>query len=228
MGAPKPTSQNRFYGNLFAKRPTQQVGHPANKPAQVDRAWFERLLTGERKKSLRKRFSPARAAHRVFGRATKSISIGSVIIQVTLQRFQIAYEYREQIVEIVGYPARELTNPLHLLRLSLTFLRLAPLCEIARHLGEANEFSIFVTDRIDNDAGPKLCAILADPPALHFALSFASCSFKSFLRDSVCTILVRIKARKVLTDNLLGRIAFDPLRARVPITIPVGSSMNIA
>ena len=59
----------------------------------------------------------ARRAPRIalFGRPLQSINIGPLLLQVTLQRFQIADNDGQQVVEIMGDAAGELADAFHLL-----------------------------------------------------------------------------------------------------------------
>ena len=40
-------------------------------------------------------------------------------------------------------------------RFPAALLRLLPLGDVARHLGEADELAVVVTDRVDDDGGPE-------------------------------------------------------------------------
>ena len=138
MCAPQPPGQHRFHRDLLAKGTPQEIGHAVDKSAHIDRLGLERLLPGEGQKPLSECFSSPRPSHRVFGRPAQSILVRSVVIQVALQRFQIANDYREQIVKIVRNTASKLADAFHFMRLPQAFLGVASLREIARYLGETN------------------------------------------------------------------------------------------
>jgi hypothetical protein len=86
-----------------------------------------------------------------------------------------ASDDHQQIVEVMGDAARELTQrvklltfrqlPLDLLQFQL---RLAALGQITRNFGKAEQLACFVVDRVDNNARPEEGAVLADAPAILF------------------------------------------------------------
>ena len=72
------------------------------------------------------------------GRRDRSLqAFVRLIPKATLQRFQIAGDHSQQIVEVVCDPASELADRLHLLRMAELCLCLTPLGEIAGYLGKA-------------------------------------------------------------------------------------------
>ena len=81
----------------------------------------------------------------------------------------------------VSWPMR-----LHLLRLGKLLLRplqrllrLPPLGDVARDLGEADQLAVVVADRVDDDAGPEARAVLAHAPALGLELALARAPSRS-------------------------------------------------
>src|SRR4029077_16040959 len=116
---------------------------------------------------------PLRAAHRVLDGAGQAIAVARRRLERALQGFQIADDDGQEIVEVVRHAAGELADPFHLLRLGELFLRplqrlrrLAPLADVARDLGEAQQLALVVANRIDDDAGPEFRTVLAHAQAL--------------------------------------------------------------
>ncbi len=79
----------------------------------------------------------------------------------------------QQIVEVMRDTARQLTERIHLLRLSelaLDFLQpqlgLTPFADVPGNLGKTDQAAIVITDRIDDHARPEEGTVLADTPAL--------------------------------------------------------------
>ena len=77
--------------------------------------------------------------------------------------FQIANNHHQQIVEVVGDAAGELSDGFHLLSLEHSFPRLLDKLMgvmlfgyIARHFGEADKLACLIADRPDHGRGPKL------------------------------------------------------------------------
>src|SRR5262249_10640698 len=102
-------------------------------------------------------------------------------------------------------------------------LRLPALADIARDLGEANQLAALVGDAIDHHAGPETRTVLAHAPALRLEFSAAGGGGECPLRRAGVAILLTVKTAVMLTDDLLGAIALDALRARIPVADdPVG------
>src|SRR5688572_12713240 len=73
---------------------------------------------------------------------------------------------------VVAHALDERTKPR--LARAHRFLRFTPLCQVARHLREADEFAGRIPQRGDHDVCPEPRAVLADAPALIFeAADFA-------------------------------------------------------
>ena len=77
-----------------------------------------------------------------------------IIRDAFTQQLQIADHDREQVVEVVRDPARKLTDRLHLLGLEQNLPRrlqrllgVAPLRDVSRDLGKADEVALLVSDR---------------------------------------------------------------------------------
>src|SRR5262249_51741298 len=95
-------------------------------------------------------------------------------------------------------------------------LCVAALGDIARDLGEADELSLLVADRVDHDARPEHAAVLAHAPAFRLEASLAHGGMERACRDSGGAVAFRVEAGKMLADDFFGRIALDALRASVP------------
>src|ERR1700733_3173390 len=70
---------------------------------------------------------------------------------------------------------------------------------------------------INDDASPKTRAVFADPPVLLFETPSASRSGERFLRDPGEPVFFRVETRKMLSDDLSTRIAFDSFCSWVPV-----------
>src|SRR6202022_2952978 len=88
-------------------------------------------------------------------------------------------------------------------------LGLATLGNVAGDLGKTDEL-VVLPDRIDDDTGPEEGAILADAPALFFG------DLEGAKRLAVGAVRFGVEAGKMPADDLLRRIALDPLPADVP------------
>ena len=154
------------------ERPPQQVRHAGDQPTDIDRLRIERLLPRKGEQALRQRFRAPRArAWRCSAERLQPLVSRSRIAQVALQRFEIADDDGQQVVEVVRDAAGELADAFHLLRLPQPLFGGAPFGQIARDLGEADQLSIRVLNRIDDDARPEPAAVLADAPAFGLVLA---------------------------------------------------------
>ena len=96
------------------------------------------------------------------------------------------------------------------------FFGLAPLRQVARHLGETDEFAGRIPQRGDHDVCPEPRTVLADAPALiletadlprHDEFTFGQSTVQRFLR---------IEAREVFADDLVGGVSLDRGGAGIP------------
>ena len=71
-------------------------------------------------------------------------------------------------------------------------------------------------DRIDDDMRPEARAILPDAPAFRFETAFLRGRPQGVAGQVRGAILVGIEPREMLADDLVVRIALEPLRATVP------------
>ena len=134
-----------------------------------------------------------------------------------LQRFEIADDDSQKIIEVMGDTARELTDALHFLRLDQTLFGRAPLGQVARDLRKTDDVAFGIADRIDHGARPEPASIFADPPALRLVLAGPRRGLDRLVRNLPFPIFIGIEAREMLSDDLFARIALDALRAGIPI-----------
>src|SRR5215469_18640376 len=98
----------------------------------------------------------------MFGGSRHGCSLSRTRTNDALQGFEISNNDREQIVEIMGDAAGELTNTLHLLSLRQLFLSarqgslgFTTLRHITSDLDKADHPTALVADHVDDHAGPK-------------------------------------------------------------------------
>jgi hypothetical protein len=139
-----------------------------------------------------------------------------------LQHMHAAADDHQEVVEVMSDAAGELAErvellglgelPLHRLELEL---RVAPLGDIAGDLGKAHHLAILV-DRIDHDARPEECAVLADAPAFLLVAALFARNPERTRRLAVGAVGLGVEAGEVLAEDFLRRIALDALAADVP------------
>ena len=112
----------------------------------------------------------------------------------------------------------------HLLRLRELLLRplqrlgrLAPLGDVARDLGEAQQLAVVVANRIDDDAGPEFRAVLAYAQALGLERALALGRREGARRQADGAIGLGIEAPEMLSDDLRCEITLDAFGAGVPV-----------
>jgi hypothetical protein len=187
------------------------------RPASTD-------LAREGEQPLGERGRPLRAAHRVLHRAGQAVAIERGRLERALQGFQVADDDGQEVVEVVRHAAGELADSLHLLRLGKLLLRpfqrlrhLAPFGHVARDLGETQQVAVLVADRIDDDAGPELRAVLAHAQALGLERALARGGREGARRRAGGAIGVGVEACEMLADDLRCPIALDALGAGIPV-----------
>jgi len=129
--------------------------------------------------------------------------------KVTLQRVQIADNNLQQVVEVVRNAAGQLADAFHLLRLPRSLIGGPSLGQIARNFGKTQEFAPGRLDRIDNDAYPKVGAILAHTPTFGLVLSLPCSHRQGLCRDPGRSIGRGIEDGKAPPQNLLGGVTLD-------------------
>jgi hypothetical protein len=103
-----------------------------------------------------------------------------------------------------------------LLALAQGLLVQAPLGQVARHLGEAEQAPGLVAQRGDHDVRPEALAVPLHPPPLVLEAAFARRDLQLALRPAAVERGLGIEHREMPADDLLGRVALDELRAAVP------------
>ena len=87
---------------------------------------------------------------------------------------------------------------------------------VAGDLREADQTAMLVVDAIDDDARPEARAVLPNAPAFTFELAFGARDFKHSRGHTGLPVLIGVKGRKMLPDDLFGLEALDALRAGIP------------
>src|SRR3569623_142956 len=105
-----------------------------------------------------------------------------------------------------------------LLAFAQRFLRCSPLGDIACDLGETNEVAGIVSNRVYDNTCPKTSPIFADPTPLVLEFSFIQRRLQRSGRNTRRLVLRRIKAGKVLTNDLMGSVALEALCTGIPAT----------
>ncbi len=95
------------------------------------------------------------------------------------------------------------------------FRRLA-LRQIARDFRVADDGALGRADRVDHHVRPEPCAVLAHAPPLAFEAPFGRGELQGEFRDALPAFFFGVEFRKVAPDDLLGGIALEARRARVP------------
>src|SRR6185437_15857398 len=126
--------------------------------------------------------------------------------------FEALVEPLELLTPPIGYGTRGLLcrEPPGL------FLRFAACAKVARNLRKADQPAFTIAQRCDDDVRPKPRSILADAPVLVLEASVAGGDVELVTRESRRDCLLRIEHFERFSDDLLARVTFDPLRARVP------------
>ena len=96
-------------------------------------------------------------------------------------------------------------------------LGVLPFGYVTDDLGEPDVGAGVVADRLHDDTRPKPGFIFSDPPAFLLVPACAQRGFEGTPGLVGFQVLGRIKPRKVLADNLLGRVPLDVLCAGIPV-----------
>jgi hypothetical protein len=102
------------------------------------------------------------------------------------------------------------------LRLPRLLLGRVPLGEVTRDLGEADETSRLVADRVEHRERPEAAAVLAQAPALLGEAPGGACRLERALGLAPGAVLGGEKERKMPPEHLALGVALNALRARVP------------
>ena len=107
-------------------------------------------------------------------------------------------------------------QPEALLALEQRLIGQVPVGDVLGDLGEADQLSVRIADRIDDDMGAEALAVLAHAPALALELALFCRRLQDMGREARSAVLFGKEAREIPADDLLGLIALEPLRARIP------------
>src|SRR5207253_10376215 len=91
-----------------------------------------------------------------------------------------------------------------------------PLGETVRRFGEALRPAALPVEGRDHHVGPEPGPVLAQPPAFDLDAALPGGDHQVLLRPAGRVVLIRVEAREALSDDIVGRVTFDALRARVP------------
>src|SRR5271165_5071859 len=84
---------------------------------------------------------------------------------------------------------------------------------VARDFGEADQLAAVILECVDHDVGQEAAAVLAHAPGFGLVPAIAGGDFERLLRHIRSTVLLDVKAREVLADDLFGAVALDALCA---------------
>ena len=96
-------------------------------------------------------------------------------------------------------------------------LDFAPLGEIARNFGVADDLTVIVAHRVDHHIRPETLAAFADAPALGLVASVAPRCLEHACRHAGGAVFGRIEDREMLADDLIAAVTLDAFGAGVPI-----------
>ena len=92
----------------------------------------------------------------------------------------------------------------------------------AGDLGKANDPAVIVEVLVDIDVRPEVRTVLADAPAILFELSGLGGHDEGVLRATGGAVVIGIKAREVLADDLRSIVALETLRITIPASHTTG------
>src|SRR6185437_17168551 len=91
-----------------------------------------------------------------------------------------------------------------------------PLADVAGDLGEPGELAAAVEHAGHDAVGLEAAPVLADAPPLRLVPPIPPRRRERALGEAGPPVLVGVEAREVLAEDLLCRVALDPLGAGVP------------
>jgi len=146
-----------------------------------------------------------------------------IVRNAAADEFEARDDRHQQVVEIMGDTARQLTDGFEFLRLeqrlagSIEFLRgFALFGHITGDLCKADQLSMVVQNAIDENVRPETGAVLTHTPALAFHPADGRGQAEVLLWLSVFAVFLRVKAGEMLTYNFVERVALDPLGPGIP------------
>jgi len=232
MYQPELVGQFCFDADLRPNRSLDEfLQHDGDQSIGVRRLGIKRLASGERQQPMGER---GRALRRAVGDGDKAIDIADATLRnPRLDHFKTADDAGQKVVEVMRQPAGELADRLHLLRLKQSFarlfeflLRLLTLGEVARDLGEADQFTQ-VVNRMNDDARPKARAVLANAPPFRLVMARSSGRLQSQFWYASLGVFRRIEPRKMLANDFVRGIALDAFGAGVPVRHLAGRIQHI-
>ena len=203
-----------------AERTLQQLRHAVDEFGDIDGLELELLAPGKRQHALRQRRA---ALSTLQGVVDELVHLAVAGWQAAFHELKTALDGHQQVIEVMGDAAGQMTDRLHLLRLHQCFprafeglFRFLAFGDVPRDLGEADKHALAIADRVDDDVRPELRAVLADAKAFSFESPFTPRCFKRDRGKPGLAVFLGIKDREVLADDLFRLVALDPFRARVP------------
>ncbi len=128
-----------YQGNVLTDKPPQHRLQVPDQNVKVQNLRLQRLLAAEGQQLARK----CRGAVGAEDHLVQILGQGIVLRQLRLHHLTVALDGHEDVVEVVGHPARQLPDGLQLLRLAELFLQLSV-------LGHVHEEAHIALPAIDN------------------------------------------------------------------------------
>src|SRR6201987_220058 len=94
----------------------------------------------------------------------------------------------------------------------------ATLGDVSCYLGESEQVAGLISDRVNDHGSPEAAAILADTPSLGFVVPRSCSCLQDSSRQTGCSVFLSVKLRKMLPDNLIGRITLQALCTGIPVS----------
>ena len=171
---------------------------------EIDGHRRDRLAAGECQELTRQALAAARSRVDRLG-GFQQLGIG----EPAPQNLRVTAHDHQQIVEVVSDAPGQLAERFHLLRLRKLLLRalkrelrLAPLRDIARDLGIADQGTQLVADRFNDKARPERGLVAPHLPALGSILAFIGGNMKRARRFAALPLLLCVEAAEMLADDL--------------------------
>ena len=139
----------------LAERAPGQFLHLRDEVVEVEGAVVEALLAGEGEELLRQRRGALSRLADIAHRPAHPALVGVRSLQVGRQGIGVAEDHLEQVVEVVGDAAGELTERLHLLRLVQRFLRGPAAADVELRAEKVQKVAGGVEDRADEQRVPE-------------------------------------------------------------------------
>jgi hypothetical protein len=120
----------------------------------------------------------------------------------------------EHVDGVIGHALHE--QPEALLAVLERLEGVTSLGQVPGDLRIADQFALFVADRVDDHMGPEAGAVLAQAPALVLELPMGGGDVERFLREAGGAILVRVELGKVRSEDFCFLVPLEALRPGVP------------